>query len=270
MIVVTGATGNVGRSLVRTLLAAGEKVTAVSRTAEDPRHRADLAAPETLRPVLDGADALFLLVPAPTLEASAVIEAVAASGVRRVVLMSSLGARTRPSSPSHAPLRAVEDELRATDLDWTVLRPGGFQSNAFAWAASVRESRTISAPFADVALPHIHPIDIADVAAASLLDPSHIGKTYELTGPEPLTPRAQAAILADVLGEPIAFSEQTREEAHAQMLTFMPAPFVDGTLDIIGSPTDEERRVSPDSAALLPHPPRTFADWARENAAAFR
>lgn len=141
MIVVTGATGNVGRPLVQALATAGEQVTAISRRpsgVDAPagvRHRqADLAEPESLEPILDGANALFL--PAAGENPPGILDVVKASGVGRVVLLSSQGAGTRPKIYRHP--RAFEDAVRQSGLDWTVLRPGGFDSNAFAWAELVR------------------------------------------------------------------------------------------------------------------------------------
>ncbi|MGI5203300.1 NAD(P)H-binding protein [Spirillospora sp. CA-108201] len=282
MIVVMGATGNVGRPLVRALAEAGERVRAVSRTdpgdlPEGVAHRvADLAEPETLRPVLDGADALFLLVAGPLLgsvedlDPRSVVDVVKSAGVRRIVLLSSQGAGTRPAAHAHGHLRAFEDAVRESGADWTVLRPGGFASNAFAWAEPIRAHRAAAAPFADVALPFVHPSDIAGVAAAALREDGHEGRVYELTGPAPVTPRERARTIGEALGEPVAFAEQTREEARAQMLAFMPAPVVDGTLDILGEPTGTERRVSPDVEKVLGRPARSFAQWVEENVQAFR
>ncbi|MCO5968622.1 NAD(P)H-binding protein [Actinoallomurus soli] len=281
MIVVTGATGNVGRSLVRTLAEAGEQVLATSRgisEADVPqgvRHRrADLTAPEDLRPVFDGADALFLQnggASAHLLSTHDILDAAKAGGVTRVVLLSSLGVATRPESPSHGMLgRSIEDALRQSGMDWTILRPGGFNSNAYAWAESVRTRRAVAAPFGDVGLPTIDPADIAEVAAAALREDGHGGQVYELTGPAPVTPRQQAEAIGDALGEPVGFIEQTRDEAFAQMLGFMPEPVAETTLAILGEPTPGERRVSPDVERVLGRAPRTFADWARRNVAAFR
>jgi uncharacterized protein YbjT (DUF2867 family) len=278
MIVVTGATGNVGRPLVRALVAAGEQVTAVSRTvpdAEGPegvRHRrADLADPESLRPVLDGADALYLLVSGAGahVDADAVLDAAKAGGVRRIVLQSSQAAGTRPQAPSHAPLRALEDAVRGSGAEWTVLRPGGFDSNAFAWVGSVRAQRTAAAPFGDVALPMVDPFDIAEVGAAALRG-GHAGAVYELTGPAPISPRQRAEALGAALGEPVRFVEQSPEEARAAMLAFMPAPVVEGTLAILGEPTPGELRVSPDVERVCGRPARSFADWLTGTVELFR
>ncbi|SNT08552.1 NAD(P)H-binding [Asanoa hainanensis] len=152
MIVVTGATGNVGRPLVRALTEAGERVTAVSRTTLPP---ADLFQPETLKPAVDGAAALFLLVPGvgAGLDIDALLAVAKAGGVERVVLLSSQAVGTRPGSAAYAPLRVIEDAVAGSGLKWTVLRAAGLASNAFGWAASVRAERTVAAPFGDVGLP---------------------------------------------------------------------------------------------------------------------
>jgi uncharacterized protein YbjT (DUF2867 family) len=155
-------------------------------------------------------------------------------------------------------------------MDWTILRPGGFNSNTFAWAPMIRAQRTVAAPFGDVRLPSIDPADIADVAAGALRGGSHVGRTYELTGPAPTSPRERARAIGDALGQPVRFIEQSREEARAQMLHFMPEPVVDGTLAILGEPSAAEQRVSPDVELVLGRPPRSFADWAARNVAAFR
>ncbi|MFJ3225309.1 SDR family oxidoreductase [Streptomyces sp. NPDC086783] len=273
MIVVTGATGNVGRPLVRALAAAGEQVTAVSRgAAQVPagvRHvRADLTDPAGLKTALEGADALFLLVSGEWFAAGGdpggILDAARAGGVRRVVHLSSQGVATRRHPPE------LEDAIKRSGLEWTMLRPAGFHSNPFGWAGPIRERRTATAPFADVALPTVDPADIAEVAALALRESGHGGGTYELTGPEPVSPRCQVAAIGDALGEPVRFVEQSREGARAQMLGFMPEPVVEATLGILGSPYPAEQRVSPDVERILGRPGRTFAEWAVRNVQIFR
>jgi uncharacterized protein YbjT (DUF2867 family) len=272
MIVITGATGNVGRPLVQALAAAGEEVTAVSRRAAEVtggvrHHRADLTEPESLKPALDGAEAVFLLTGAEFLAGgnlNDVMKMVRAAGVERVVLLSSQGVGTKRHPSDH------EDAVTRSGLDWTVLRPGNFNSNAFQWATAVRAQRVVEAPFGDVALPAIDPDDIAEVAAVALREPGHAGQTYTLTGPKPVSPRDQATAIGDALDEPVRFVELTRTEARDRMVRFMPAPVVDATLDVLGTPSAEEQKVNPDVEKVLGRPARPFADWATRNAAAFR
>nr|WP_042179470.1 NAD(P)H-binding protein [Kibdelosporangium sp. MJ126-NF4]CEL13840.1 hypothetical protein [Kibdelosporangium sp. MJ126-NF4]CTQ88208.1 hypothetical protein [Kibdelosporangium sp. MJ126-NF4] len=279
MIVVTGATGNIGRPLVRALADAGHQVTAVSRHAsaapDGVRHAvADLAEPSSLEPVLAGAKALFVLLSGDLHGAAAktadIIGQAAASGVRRVVLLSTQGVATRPHDPTRIAMIALEDVLRESGLDWAILRPGGFASNALWWAESVRTQQVVAWPFGDVGTPIIDPADIAEVAAACLVDDRHIGGVYELTGPEVITPREQTAAIAAALGSPVRFHELTRDETKAGMVRNMPAELADDTLDIIGSPNPAELRISPDVQRVLGRAPRPFADWAARNIAAFR
>ncbi|MEU5536907.1 NAD(P)H-binding protein [Streptomyces sp. NPDC020362] len=273
MIVVTGGSGNVGRALVAKLAEEGEAVTAVARriTPGDvpPGVRAvaaDLGQPAALGPALEGAAALFLLVAGDDPEG--ILKQAAAAGVAKVVLLSSQGVGTRPQGYAHA--AAFEAALAASGLPFTVLRSGGMASNVLAWADSVRRRRTAAAPFADVALPFIDPDDVAAVAAAVLRQDGHDGVTYTLTGPVATTPRQRAAGIAHALGEPVAFVEQSREEAREQMAQFMPGPVVAGTLSILGEPTAEEQAVSADVERILGRPATPFAAWAARNAPAFR
>ncbi|WP_077796094.1 SDR family oxidoreductase [Streptomyces sp. JHA26] len=279
MIVVTGATGNIGRPLTRALAEAGEQVTAVSRrpaaVPDGVRHVvADLADPAGLEPVLTGAKSLFLLLPgdlhATGADPAAVIGAAADSGVRRIVLLSTLSVVTRPFGATRIAMRALEDTLRESGLEWAVLRPGGFASNALWWAESVRAQRVVAAPFGDVGMPLVDPADIAAVAAACLLDDRYTGGAYELTGPEVITPRGQTEAIAAALGSPVAFHELTRDEARAALVRNMPAEIADDTLDILGEPSPAELRVSPDVERILGRAPLPFADWAARNVDAFR
>ncbi|MFF5898948.1 NAD(P)H-binding protein [Streptomyces argenteolus] len=277
MIVVTGATGNVGRPLVRALAAAGERVTALSRSLPREgaealpagvRHRsADLTDPASLGPSFEGARTLFLLVTGDWMSSSAgpegILDAARSAGVRRIVHLSSQGVATRRHPP------VLEDAIKRSGLGWTMLRPGGFSSNTFRWAGTIRTRRAVVAPFGDVALPVVDPADIAEVAAVTLLEAGHEGRTYELTGPAPVTPRQQTEALAQALGETIHFVEQSRAQAREQMLHFMPEQVVESTLDTLGAPLPGEQEVSPDVEKLLGRPARTFAAWAQRNAAAF-
>jgi uncharacterized protein YbjT (DUF2867 family) len=271
MIVVTGATGNVGRPLVRMLVEAGEEVTAVSRReGEVPagvRHvRADMVDPHSLAPALDGADSVFLLTSgdfAVAGDLDKVVDVLREGGVRRAVLLSSQGVGTGRHAPT------LEEPVLRSGFDWTILRPGGFHSNTLQWAETVRTTRTVTAPFGDVALPTIDPDDIAAVAATVLRTSGHGGQTYELTGPAPVSPREQAAAIGEALGETVRFVEQTRAEAREFMLGFMPDFVVDNTLGILGSPSPEEQRVSEDVRRLLNRPARPFAEWVKRNVVAF-
>jgi uncharacterized protein YbjT (DUF2867 family) len=167
-------------------------------------------------------------------------------------------------------MRSVEDAVRQSGLDWTILRPGGFNSNMYAWADSIRTRRTVVAPFGDVAIPTVDPADIADVAAATLREDGHTRQIYELTGPALTTPQQRADTIGAALGTSVRFIEQTRDEAHAQMLQFMPEWAVETTLAVLGEPTPAEQQISPTVEQVLGRGPRTFADWVQDHIAVFR
>jgi uncharacterized protein YbjT (DUF2867 family) len=272
MITVTGATGNVGRPLVELLLAAGEKVNTIARGEAESgqyvtHYRGDLSAPATLKPAFEGADALFVLTAGEFIvngDMAAVMEVARASGIRRVVLLSSHGVGTGRHSAD------LEESVRQSGLEWTMLRPGAFASNAFGWAESVRTRRVVAAPFGDTAIPAVDPADIAAVAALALREPGHDGEVYTLTGPAAIAPRQQAAAIADAVGEPVDFNELTREEARNWMLGFMPERVVEATLGALGEPSPAEQAPTPDVERLLGRPATPFAEWAKRHAAAFR
>ena len=283
MIVITGATGNVGRSLTASLVSAGHAVTAVARgtSADLPSGTgiipvaADLTDPsavQSLAASMGGAKALFLLVPGvgAGVNAPALLEMAATAGVQRVVLLSSQAVGTRPGAAAYAPMAAIEDAVARSGLEWTILRAGGLASNAFAWVPMLHAQQAVFAPYGDVALPAIDPLDIAEVAAAALTGDGHLRRTYVLTGPEGTTPRQRTEIIAAAIHQDVAFIEVSPNDAREQMLRFMPAPVADATLAILGHPTPEEAQVSPDVEKVLGRPARSFADWALRNAAAFR
>ncbi|ROQ26415.1 uncharacterized protein YbjT (DUF2867 family) [Streptomyces sp. PanSC19] len=277
MIVVTGATGNVGRPLVELLAAAGEEVTAVSRRpavglpAGVTHRQGDLADVDGLTGLFEGAEAVYLLVAGlgDELRPREIVAAAVACGVRRIVFQSSQLVGTRTDSVSHEILRAFEEAVRESGVEWTVLRPGGFASNAFLWAEQVRSARSVAAPFADVALPVVDPADVAGVAAAALRDPAHAGRTYVLTGPVAVSPREQVRALAEALDAPVEFVAQSADEARSRLVRFLPEEAVDGMLSVMGEPRADEQRVSPDVERVLGRAPRPFSAWAARNAPAF-
>jgi uncharacterized protein YbjT (DUF2867 family) len=284
MIVVTGATGNVGQPLVAALAEAGEDVIAVSRRPGPASpgirpYAADLTEPVGLKPALEAADALFLLLAGEALipgeHHDVLPRLLDGMGAARVVLLSSQGTQTRPDFAAYAPMRALEDSIRGSGRDVTVLRPSGFHSNALMWAGMVRSQRRVIAPFGDVGLPLIDPADVAAAAAVILrgADPGAAAREpghYELTGPALVSPRTQAAAIGHALGEPVWFAEQDPAAARQDLLALMPPDVVEGTLAIIGAPLPAEQEVSPDFERLVGREPGSFADWAARHAAAFR
>ncbi|MET8047688.1 NAD(P)H-binding protein [Streptosporangium sp. NPDC005286] len=277
MILVTGATGNIGSALLRQLHTSGfTRLRGLTRDAARVSFpsgveavEGDLAQPDSLKPALDGVRSLSLL---RGLGAEAdVLTAARQAGVEHVVLVSSITVQTHPQLPATAENLAVEQLLGDSGMAWTILRPTQFASNALWWAQSIREHGTVRVPYADIGLPTIHPADIAAVARVALTEPGHQGRTYALTGPERITPRRQIEAIAAAAGREVAFVEISRQEAHLQMASFMGDQTADAVLDLMGGDiNDELLKVRDTVPRITGSPARSFQQWASENGAAFR
>lgn len=278
MILVAGATGNIGRVLVNLLPG---PVRALSRTpaaATIAGHAAtggcaetavgDLAEVASVRPALDGVRSLFL--PSGIGADHAVLTAAAEAGVEHVVLVSSITVDTHPGLGPARANRAVEDTLMAGGLDWTILRPTQFASNALWWAPAIQAGRAVRLPFPDIGLPTVHPADIAAVAAKALTDPAHRGRAHVLTGPARITAREQVAAIAAALGRHVPVEHITRDEAHADLAAVMGDEVAAAVLDVTGGDVNDALlEVRGTVERVTGSPARTFAAWARENTAAF-
>jgi uncharacterized protein YbjT (DUF2867 family) len=268
MIVVAGATGNVGREVVRQLVEAGEPVRALTRDPAKATAPAgatavagDLTDPSSLAPALAGAEALFLL----SGYAPEIFTEAHEAGVRRVVLMSGGSAETGDRTNAVARYMIdTEDALRASSLAWTMIRPRMFMTNALQWTAQIRDG-VVRAPWADVPSAVIDPADIAAVAAKALASAEHEGREYPVTGPEALRPGDRVRILGEALGRELRYEAQPDDEARAEMLTQMPAEYVDAFFSFYSDGKLDEATVFPTVEEVTGRPPRTFADWARAN-----
>ena len=280
MILVTGATGNVGRQVVFRLVAAGEPVRALSRhperagwPAEVERVAGDLTQ-ELPSDVFDGVRALYLF-PEPA-RAEAVVAAATAAGVEHVVVLSSLAAGADGVEGLEVLQRrhlVVEQAAEGSSMTWTHVRPGMFMANTLGWAGSVRDEGVVREPYPDATAAPVHEDDIAAVAVAALLDPErHAGAAYPLSGPEALSQVDRVRVLSEVLGRPVRFEEQTREQARERLLTnpWMNAGLADSLLDMLAvSSGVREDLVLPTVADVLGRPPLTFARWVEDHRAAF-
>jgi uncharacterized protein YbjT (DUF2867 family) len=274
---VTGSRGQVGSTLIDLLHTAGAQVRAASA---DPGKltlpagiqavKCALGDPATFPAALDSVTSVFLY--AEPSHIGAFLEAAQTAGVEHIVLLSSSavldpGAADNPVAASHL---AVEQALAASSIETTVLRPGAFAANARSWAWAVQATGTLDLPYPGSYGDPIHERDIAEAALAVLSEPRLRGRTYHLTGPETLTFTEQLAVLESVTGCRIEVRTVTREAWKESMSTYMPAHFADGLLDYWastdGSPTPLTRTVE----ELTGHPARTFAEWAKDNADAFR
>ncbi|MDX3696291.1 NAD(P)H-binding protein [Streptomyces europaeiscabiei] len=277
MILVTGATGNIGSALLRELHGCGggsvRGFTRDASRAAFPEEvevvEGDFAVTESLEPALEGVRSLFLVSRmGPDAD---VLRASRRAGVDHVVLVSSITVQTHPHLGPAGENLAVEQLLKDSGMAWTILRPTQFASNAMMWAASIRDGVTVRAPYADTGLPTIHPADIASVARVALTEPGHRGQTYALTGPEPVTARQQVEAIAAVLGRDVPFIEINRQEARAQMVAVFGDEAADAVLDVTGGDVNSELLTVRDTVSRVTGSPgRPFRQWAEENAHLFR
>lgn len=283
VIVVTGATGSVGREVVGQLVSAGQKVRAVVR---DPSKAAslfpadvelavgDLSRPNTIADALAGAERMYLLSPLaeqlPRWEADA-IDAAIRAGVTHVVKQSNMGAGDAERTTMQRWHRESELHLEGSGMAWTFVRPTGFMSNALTWAGMIKAQHTVYAAGGDGKLAVVDPCDIAAVAVVALTQPGHEGRAYDVTGPQALSAADQTRILADAIGQPINFVGIPDDVAREQMLGHgMPPVIVDALLeftDLVRS--GRAASVSDAVPSLTGRPARSFADWATEHAAVF-
>ncbi|MFI1014301.1 NAD(P)H-binding protein [Streptomyces sp. NPDC020965] len=268
---ITGATGTVGRQIVRELLARGHSVRALTRdpaSANLPADvdvvRGDLTDPDSLRPALDGVTGLHLLTFGgpyftPLETGPRILELAREAGVRRVTVLHGGGA-----SP-------LEDAVRASDFVWTVVMPVEFMSNALEWAERVRTEDEVRAPFVDRVSAMIHEADIGAVAAVALSEDGHGGQEYLITGPQALTIKDKTETLATARSRPIRLVELSPEEAVAEWRAAgQPEDVIEFLIDVYGNTPEAGRTVIDTVAKVTGRPARTFAEWAEEHADAFR
>ena len=158
-----------------------------------------------------------------------------------------------------------EQAVTASGLSWTFLRPCSLQSNLLQWRDQLAQGDVVRAPFGDVSPAMIDPADIGAVAALALTTSDHEGQTYRLSGPAPLTPAEQVALLGEALGRELAFKPMTDDEAREQM----GSPYGDAAVEIFRDHPELETEVQPAVERLLGRPPGALADWLARNAERF-
>ncbi|POX55050.1 hypothetical protein C3489_12090 [Streptomyces sp. Ru71] len=276
-ILVTGARGRVGRTVLRQLLDAGAPVRAASSSpgtagppGQVPTAHLDLAAPGTFADALTGVRKVFLYARPDT--AAKFTEAAVAAGVEHVVLLSSLaidadGAQDSPIAQQHL---VVEEALRASGIGFTFVRAGAFAANALQWAGQIRERRALRLAYPDTHSEPVHEADLAAVAVRALLDDTHRGAVLRITGPQSLSARRQAELIGRAIGESVEVTRISRAEYRAQLTAVFPEAIVDTLLDFQAERDGVPNPPHPDAEAVLGRPALGFGQWATEHAEDFR
>jgi uncharacterized protein YbjT (DUF2867 family) len=271
-ILVTGATGTVGRHIVTHLLEGGHAVRALTRNPSQATFPAgvevvagDLAAPETLETALEGVTGLHLITfdngagGTPLQSGAVIAELAKAAGVQRVTVL--MGGERSP----------LEEALDAAGLAWTALQPVEFMSNFIEWAEPIRTTGEVQEGFANRRSALVHESDIAAVAAVALTEEGHGGKSYPITGPEVLTPPEMLEVIGKALGRELRFVELSAEESQER---WRAAGFDDETIEFFmwahGNTPEIGYTVVPTVEQVTGRPARSFAQWVEEHIEAFR
>jgi uncharacterized protein YbjT (DUF2867 family) len=276
MILITGASGNVGREVLKQIAETGASIRAafqsMSKAASAPKGVevavVDYEQPETLRAALNGVEKVFLVGP-PTaqlvaLERSA-IDTIRKSEVQQVVKLSAMGGRAAIFPGQHA---ESEEYIRSSGVTYTFLRPNGFMQNILLYSGdSIRTQNAFYGSEGDGRVSQIDIRDIAAVAVKTLTEGGHETKTYTLTGPAALSNSEVAKILSEALGREIRFVNMEPAQLKAALLAAGVGEWsVDALLDLQrlyregGAAT-----VTDDVEQVLGRKPRSYAEFAKEN-----
>jgi uncharacterized protein YbjT (DUF2867 family) len=283
MILVTGASGNVGKTVLQEVAKSGAKHRAMYRSAAEAAKApagtetaiADFAKPETLSAALKGVESVYLVCsPIPELVQleSNMIDACVAAGVRHVVQNSAVGAGDYDKSfPSWH--RKVEEKLKETRLAWTILRPNSFHQNVVAFfAPTIRTQGLFYNSIRDAKNSFLDVKDIAVVAARSLAGGEHAGKIYDLNGPEAIDYTELARKISKVAGREVKYVDIPMDAQRKALLQQgTPEWLVFALLDLQqyylsgkGGETDGLLQ------KLLGRAPITMDEFLKENAVEFR
>jgi uncharacterized protein YbjT (DUF2867 family) len=275
IIVVTGATGNVGRPLVAELAAAGARVRAVTRSPHATEFPRGVEAVGSLADALPGASAVFLNSRALGAALAAAVTHCVTAGVTKLVALSAINA---DDDFAHQPSRFRGDrnkEVEALAVDsglaWVSLRPSVFASNfAGMWSAQIRGGDVVAGPYAGASTAPIVDSDIAAVAARALLSDDLVGQKIPMTGPQALTNGELTAIIGTVLQRPLQYLEVPPDLVRQRFIGLgFAAEFADAYIAMLAQTLDKPALVTHEVEKILARPPLKFADWVSANRALF-
>ena len=286
MLLVTGATGTIGRPLIDILVNQGAKVRAVTHNPQAAGLPAgvevvegDLSRPATIAPLLDGVTALFLHPRAVGLAAGELLTLARQRGVQRVVALSATNVDDpldeQPSRYQGDRNKEVEDAAVASGLAWVSLRASSFAANTLrTWGAQLRAGDVVRYPYASFAEALIHERDLAEVIAHALGSDALVarrGRRRELTGPPSLTHQQLVATIGEVLGRPLRYQDLPPEVAKQGMVQQgIPEAFVQALMARYAREVGQPAPVTGEVERVLGRPVRTYAEWVADHAAAFR
>jgi uncharacterized protein YbjT (DUF2867 family) len=283
-ILITGATGSVGTELARALAAKGIPFRALVRSFENAATLAYLGAElaigdlndlQSIRNALQGIERAFLLTnsseQAEQLQTN-FVNAACETGVQHIVKLSQFAADI------HSPVRflryhaAIEQKIKATDIDYTFLRPNLYMQGFLGFREPITKQGKFFAAVGDAKISAVDVRDIAAVAAAALTESNHANKIYNITGPEALTHTEMAMRFSDAFGYQVKFINVSPQEMrHALLHVGFPVWQADGLLeDYAHYARGEASEISTAVHDSTGHAPRTFQAFAQNYASLFQ
>jgi uncharacterized protein YbjT (DUF2867 family) len=274
-IVVTGATGNVGRPLVTELLAAGAQVRAVTRQPAPAGFPPAVEVFGSATDALPGASAVFLNSRALGGQLEDVVARCRLEGVTKLVALSAINAdddfTRQPSRFRGDRNREVERLAVDSGLAWVSLRPTVFATNfAGMWSAQIRAGNVVAGPYAAASTAPIVESDIAGIAAHALLTDELVGQRIPLTGPQAFTNAELVGVIGGVLGRPLQYREIPADAVRQRFLGLgFSAGFADAYLAMQAETLGNPALVTHDVETILGRPPVSFAHWVSEHRGVF-
>ncbi len=269
-IVVTGATGNVGRPLVAELLAAGARVRAVTRAPDAAGFPAEVEVVGSTADALPGASAVFLNSRALGERLADVVAACGDAGVTKLVALSAINAdddfARQPSRFRGDRNKEAEQLAVDSGLAWVSLRPSVFATNfAGMWGAQLRAGDVVGGPYAAASSAPIVESDISAVAARALLTDDLVGQRIPMTGPQAFTNSELLGVIGEVLGRPLQYFEAPAEMVRQRFIGLgLGAEFADAYIAMQAETLDKPALVTHDVEKILGRPATPFAQWVSE------
>jgi uncharacterized protein YbjT (DUF2867 family) len=270
-IVVTGATGNVGRPLVAELVAAGAQVRAVSRAPDTAGFPSGVEVVDSAAEALPGASAVFLNSRALGELLPDVVAQSRKAGVRKLVALSAINAdddfSRQPSRVRGDRNLEVEQLAVGSGLDWVSLRPSVFATNfAGMWGAQLRAGDVVAGPYATASSAPIVESDIAAVAARALLTDDLVGQRVPLTGPQAFTNSELVEVIGAVLGRRLQYREVPNDVVRQGFAGIgFPAEFGDAYMAMLAETLDKPVLVTHDVEKIVGRPATPFAQWVSQH-----
>lgn len=274
-IVVTGATGNVGRPLVTELAAAGAHVRAVTRQPRPAGFPAGVEVVGSVAEALSGASAVFLNSRALGEQLDEVVAHCRRTGIAKLVALSAINVdddfARQPSRFRGDRNKEAEQLAVDSGLSWVSLRPTVFTTNfAGMWSAQIRAGGVVAGPYAAASTAPIVEADIAEVAAQALLTDELVGQRIPLTGPQALTNSELVEVIGTVLDRPLQYQEIPNTAVQQRFLDLgFDADFADAYLAMLAETLDKPALVTHDVEKILGRPALPFAHWVSEHRAMF-